>query len=88
MMTPEQAIGFQTILTVGLPSLAVLTGILVNNTHLGELRGTIDTLRTDMNRQFDAINKRLDRIEGKLDSHEQRITIIEERTNPLRGGVR
>jgi hypothetical protein len=44
----------------------------------------LDDMRTDMNRQFGEINKRLERIEGKLDGHESRITVLEERTSPLR----
>lgn len=85
MMTPEQAIGFQTILTVGLPSLAVLTGILVNNSRLGELQGNINTLREDMNRHLDRIDQRLDRIEQKLESYGNRITALEVKNPPARG---
>ncbi len=73
-----------TILTVGMPTLAVMVGILVNNARLADFRIGLADLRADMNRRFDAIEKRLDRIEAILERHESRITILEERTNPLR----
>jgi hypothetical protein len=80
-----------TILTVGMPTLAVLVGILVNNARLTDLRVYIDSKFADVNRRFDDVNrrfdsveKRLDRIEAILERHETRITILEERTNPLR----
>jgi hypothetical protein len=43
----------QTVLTVGIPTLAVFTGILVNNSRLSDLR-------QDMNRRFDDSNRRLE----------------------------
>jgi hypothetical protein len=57
----------QAVMTIGIPTLAVLTGILINNSRLGdvgnrlgELNGRIEgvrseirELRADMNRQFD-----------------------------------
>jgi hypothetical protein len=45
----------QSILTVGLPALAVLIGILVNNSGLG-----------DMNRRFDDVNRQIDDFRGSL----------------------
>jgi hypothetical protein len=93
----EQTI--QAIFTVGMPTLAVMVGILVNGSRLTDLRVHIDVrindLRADMaarfadvGRRLDAIELRLDRIEAKLDQYELRITVLEERTNPLRGGVK
>jgi hypothetical protein len=43
----------QTVLTVGMPTLAVLVGILVNNARLSDLRGYIDN-------RFDALQQILD----------------------------
>ena len=40
----------QTVLTVGMPTLAVLVGILVNNARLSDLRGYID-------HRFDALQQ-------------------------------
>jgi hypothetical protein len=45
----------QSTLTVGLPALAVLIGILVNNSRLG-----------DMNRRFDDVNRQIDDFRGSL----------------------
>jgi hypothetical protein len=47
----------QTILTVGMPTLAVLVGILVNNARLGDHGKRIDELRGDMDRRFDALQQ-------------------------------
>jgi hypothetical protein len=43
----------QTVLTVGMPTLAVLVGILVNNSRLSDLRAYMD-------RRFDALQQVLD----------------------------
>jgi hypothetical protein len=101
-VTMEQTT-IQTVLTVGMPTLAVLVGILVNNSRLGDLRAYMDgkfadnnsrlnDLRAymegkfaDVNRRLDAIERRLDHIEQLLGKHDSRITVLEERTNPLRG---
>jgi hypothetical protein len=47
----------QTILTVSVPTLAVLIGILVNNARLSDLNRRIDELRADVDRRFDAMEK-------------------------------
>ena len=47
----------QTLLTVSVPTLAVLVGILVNNARLSDLNKRIDELRADMDRRFDAMEK-------------------------------
>ena len=38
----------QTALAVGVPTLAVLVGILINNSHLNDLRGHMDARFADM----------------------------------------
>jgi hypothetical protein len=50
----------QSILTVGLPSLAVLIGILVNNSRFGDFNNRLSEIRSDMNRRFDDMNRRID----------------------------
>jgi hypothetical protein len=45
MMTPE----IQTMLSVGVPTLAVLIGILVNNSRLGDMSARIDHLDSSLN---------------------------------------
>ena len=62
----------QTILTVSVPTLAVLIGILVNNARLSALNKRIDELRADMDRRFDAMEKlfteKLFRVEQVMDA--------------------
>ena len=69
----------QTILTVSVPTLAVLIGILVNNARLSALNKRIDELRADMDRRFDAMEKlfteKLFRVEQVMDA---RIKHLEE----------
>jgi hypothetical protein len=50
----------QTVLTVGMPTLAVLVGILVNNARLSDHGKRIDELRGYMDRRFDALQQVLD----------------------------
>jgi hypothetical protein len=50
----------QSILTVGLPTLAVLIGILVNNSRFNDFNSRLSELRSDMNRRFDDTNRRFD----------------------------
>ena len=56
----------QVALSVGVPTLAVLVGILINNSRLGDLRSHMDTrlsdLRAHMDSRFDAVDRRFDDI--------------------------
>jgi hypothetical protein len=69
----------QTLLTVSVPTLAVLIGILVNNARLSDLNKRIDELRADVVRRFDAMEKlfieKLLRVEQVMDA---RIKHLEE----------
>ena len=62
----------QAILTVGMPTLAVLVGILVNNSRLSDLRAYIDarfsSLEKVIDARFDAAHHELLRVEGVLDA--------------------
>jgi hypothetical protein len=49
----------QTVLTVGIPTLAVLIGILVNNSRLSDVNNRIVELRQDLNQRFDTIDRRI-----------------------------
>ena len=50
----------QTILTVGMPTLAVLVGILVNNARLTDYGKRVDELRGNIYHRFDALQQVLD----------------------------
>lgn len=50
----------QAILTVGMPTLAVLVGILVNNSRLTDHGRRIDELRAYIDRRFDALMQVID----------------------------
>lgn len=70
VMTPE----IQTVLTVGMPTLAVLIGILVNNSRLTDLRlhfdqrldDLRDTWRAELRRVEEVIDARLGHLEERL----------------------
>jgi len=62
----------QAILTVGMPTLAVLVGILVNNSRLSDLRTYIDarfsSLEKVIDARFESAHQELLRVEGVLDA--------------------
>jgi uncharacterized coiled-coil protein SlyX len=62
----------QTVLTVSIPTLAVLIGILVNNATLSDLNSRISELRADIDRRFDGMEKlmteKLLRVEQVMDA--------------------
>lgn len=55
----------QTTLAVGVPTLVVLVGILINNSRLGDLRAHFDARFDDMREMWRA---ELQRVEGVLDA--------------------
>ncbi len=61
----------QVLLTVAVPTLAVLMGILINNSRLGDLRSYIDTRFNEMDRRFgdrfNDIDRRFDEVDRRLD---------------------
>lgn len=50
----------QLTLSIGVPTLAVLIGILMNNSRLSDLRADMNTLRADMNTRFAHVDRRFD----------------------------
>ena len=72
MMQAALAETIQTTLTVGLPTIAVLVGILVNNSRLNDLRThfdqRIDDLWAYIDARFEAAHHELLRVEGVLDA--------------------
>jgi flagellar capping protein FliD len=57
----------QAIFTVGVPTLAVLVGILVNNSRLSDLRSYMDWRFESMEKRFEVMDKRLDSLERRFD---------------------
>lgn len=68
-----EAIAVTQIATIGLPTLAVLIGILVNNSRLGDLRAHLDKRLDDFEKVWRAA---LHRVEEVLDA---RLKHLEER---------
>ena len=62
----------QTVLTVSIPTLAVLIGILVNNARLSDLNSRITELRADIGGRLDGMEKlfteKLLRVEQAIDA--------------------
>jgi hypothetical protein len=50
----------QLALSMGVPTLAVLVGILVNNSRLTDMNGRIADLRAEMSTRFDHVDRRFD----------------------------
>jgi hypothetical protein len=75
-MNPE----LQTLLTVSIPTIAVLIGILVNNTRLNDTNVRIAELRSHVDQRIDDLKDILQadirRVEGVLDT---RLQHVEER---------
>lgn len=71
-MTPE----IQTMLTVGIPTLAVLMGILVNNSRFNDMNSTFDDMNLRLSDLKDTWRAELRRVEEVLDA---RLIHLEER---------
>jgi len=50
----------QLALSISVPTFAVLVGILINNSRLGDVNDRIGDLRAEMNSRFDAMDRRMD----------------------------
>lgn len=68
--------GAQTVLTVGMPTLAVLVGILINNSRLGDLRSYLDS-RLDAERRVNETNFKM--ILDKIEDVDARLSRLEAR---------
>jgi len=77
----------QTILTVGMPTLAVLVGILVNNSRLGDIRSYMDARFGQMTRLFESQFEAERRVSetnfkmllGKMEDLDNRLSRLESR---------
>lgn len=57
----------QVALSVGVPTVAVLVGILINNSRLSDLRAYMDARFEAVNKRFDAVDKRFDAMNQRMD---------------------
>jgi hypothetical protein len=61
----------QVAISISVPTLAVLVGILINNSRLGDVNNRISDLRSHMDNRFDDMKEtwraELQRVEGVLD---------------------
>ncbi|MBV8897891.1 MAG: hypothetical protein JO051_15370 [Acidobacteriaceae bacterium] len=77
MLPPES----QVLLSVGIPTIAVLVGILLNNRQIDALRQEMhhefSSLRLEMNARFEAAREGLLRVEGVVDA---RLKHLEDRS--------
>ena len=84
----------RTALAISVPAMAVLIGILINNSRLSDLRAHVDSRFSSVDQRFPGINQRIDdlrdtlraeilRVAGVLDARltnvEQRLSHLEER---------
>jgi hypothetical protein len=71
--------GIQTVLSVGIPTLAVLVAALLNNSRLGDLRAYMESrfssVEKVMDAKFAAAKSDMERMEGVMDA---RLTRIEQ----------
>jgi len=62
----------QVAISISVPTLAVLVGILINNSRLSDLRSHMDSGFANMDRRFDDMKEtwraKLQRVEGVLDA--------------------
>jgi len=62
----------QVAISISVPTLAVLVGILINNSRLGDVNNRISDLRSHMDNRFDDMKEtwraELQRVEGVLDA--------------------
>jgi hypothetical protein len=72
----------QVLMTVGVPTLAVLTGILINNSRLGDLRSYIDTRFSDLEQRFGDrfkdIDRRFDEVGRRFDEVDRQFRDVKE----------
>jgi hypothetical protein len=75
----------QVILSISVPTMAVLVGILINNSRLGDLRAHMDVRFSDVDKQFRSLEKLFDekllRVEQVIDA---RLSSIEEDLEQMR----
>jgi hypothetical protein len=66
----------QVALTIGVPTLAVLVGILINNSRLTDLRGYMEARFTAVDRRIDDVYRRIDDMRDILRAELRRVEEI------------
>lgn len=62
-------------ISVGVPSLTVLAGILINNSRLSDLRSSLSETRTSLDRRFDDLIRLID---ARFDAQDQKLYRVEQ----------
>jgi len=63
-------------ISVGVPSLTVLAGILINNRRLSDLRASLAETRSSLDRRFDDLIRLID---ARFDAQDQKLSRLEQR---------
>lgn len=62
----------QSMLSIAVPTLAVLLGILINNSRLADFREDVNRRFDDVNRRFADVNRRFDDVNRRFDDVDKR----------------
>ena len=57
----------QVTLSVGVPTLAVLVGVLLNNSRLGDLRSYMESRFQGVDRQFQGVDRQFQAVDRRMD---------------------
>jgi hypothetical protein len=68
----------QLVLTIGIPSLLILVGMLLNNSRSNTLEGRIDRLGTELNARMDRMQADLSQFYQTLGRHDAEIINLKE----------
>lgn len=64
------------ILAIGLPTLAVLIGILLNNRQNDQTNQRVSELRADTNRQFDQVQRQFEQVQRQIEHVQRQLDVI------------
>ncbi|MGI8992467.1 MAG: hypothetical protein ACR2I2_23155 [Bryobacteraceae bacterium] len=83
-MTPDT----QSMVSVALPTIAVLVGTLVNNSRLTDFRSSNDRRFDDVNTRFDDVNTRFDDVNRRFEDVNRRFDGVDRRIDEMRSEMR
>jgi hypothetical protein len=58
----------QAVMSISIPTFAVLVGILINNSRLSDLRSYMGARFEEVNRRFDDVDRRFDDVDRRFES--------------------